>query len=265
MAYNYGKKQTFGQKLKGGLRRAFTIAAFGGVVIGAPAYYNYGTVHEQEVKIKDVKNDYVRWDEKRNESIYEYKIVTDKGLVLENENTKLHLKFNSADIQDNVEAGKIYRVKYYGARIDVPFIHTFPNILSATEVTPEEIAERNKAAAAAKAAAAKAAQQQAGQQQQAAQPQPSGATTTPTAPTGALSGTTPESSIESATLVARAISMSVRVATTRTQFLSEPVPRYSRMRGDSPAKSFTRTACASSSSAGLLPRARAWTMRTSEA
>ena len=188
MAYNYGKKETFGQKLKGGLRRAFTIAAFGGVVIGAPAYYNYGTVHEQEVKIKDVKNDYIRWDDKRNESIYEYKIVTDKGLVLENENTKLHLKFNSADIQDNVEAGKIYRVKYYGARIDVPFIHTFPNILSATEVTPEEIAERTKAAAAAKAAAAKAAGQQ--QQQQAAQPpaQANG-TTTPTAPSGALSGT----------------------------------------------------------------------------
>jgi len=191
MAYNYGKKKSFGQKVTGGLKRAFMIAVLGGAAVGGPAYYNYGTVHEAEFKIKDVRNDYVKWDEKRGEAIYEHKIVTDKGMVLENENSKLHFKFNSSDIQDNMEAGKIYRVKYYGARIDVPFIHTFPNILSATEVTPEEIAARNKAAADAKAAQAKAAQaagqpqagQPQGQQQQGQQPKPQVASAAP------LSGT----------------------------------------------------------------------------
>ena len=109
-------------------------------------------------------------------------------MVLRNENSKLHLKFNSADMQDNFEAGKTYRIKYYGARIDIPFLHTFPNVLTATEVTPEEIAERAKAAAAAKAAQAKAAgqQQQQNGQQQATAPQPG--VVTP-APQAALSGT----------------------------------------------------------------------------
>ncbi len=185
MAYSYGKKKSFGDKAKGALRRVFMIAAIGGAAIGGPAYYNYGTIHEQEVKIKDVKNDWVEWDSKAGEAIYDHKIVTDKGMVLRNENTKLHLKFNSADMQDNFETGKTYRIKYYGARIDIPFLHTFPNVLTAVEVTPEEMAERAKAAAAAKAAQAKAA----GQQQQAAQPTaPVVGTVTPPA-AAALSGT----------------------------------------------------------------------------
>ncbi|MDE1152480.1 MAG: hypothetical protein PW788_08080 [Micavibrio sp.] len=166
MAYSYGKKKGFGEKLKGGLRRVFMIAAIGGAAVGAPAYYNYGTIHEQEVKLKDVKNDYDHWDSGKQEAVYNRKVITDKGLVLENENTKLHLKFNSPDIQDNLEAGKTYKIRYYGGRIDVPFIHTFPNLLSAVEVTPEELAERAKAQAAQKAAEQKAAGQQQPQQAQ---------------------------------------------------------------------------------------------------
>lgn len=184
MASGYGRKQSLGDKVKGGLRRAFTFAVLGGVFVGAPAYYNYGTVHTEEVRIKDVKSIYDHYDSKKGESVYKYQLVTDRGQTLENKNTLLHFKFNSKDIQDQVNDGrdaynqqddnsyssgfsiwgdstptppkpkdpnadpskKVWRVEYYGARIDVPFIHTYPNVLSVQEVTKDELAARAKAA-----------------------------------------------------------------------------------------------------------------------
>lgn len=209
MASGYGKKKNFGEKAKGALRRVFILSALGGVFVGGPLYYNYGTVHEAEFKVKDVKETYKGYDQKKGQSIYETRIITDKGLVLKNENTLLHAKFNSTDITEQLKEGressyysyygnqnddnkdkgpkaedKVWRIKYYGARIDIPFVHTQQNILSIQEVTPEELAARNKAAQEAR----KAQQQQQGQQQ--TQPQ-QGTVVQPgqTAPAGALSGT----------------------------------------------------------------------------
>jgi hypothetical protein len=208
MASGYGKKKNFGEKAKGALRRVFILSTLGGVFVGGPLYYNYGTVHEAEFKVKEVKEEYKGYDSKKGRSIYETRIITDKGLVLQNENTLLHAKFNSSDITEQLKEGretsyygyysnqndddkkdkapkaedKVWRIKYYGARIDIPFIHTQQNILSVQEVTGEELAARNKAAQ-----EARKAQQQ---QQQQAQPQP-GTVVQPnqTAPSGALSGT----------------------------------------------------------------------------
>lgn len=220
MASGYGKK-SFGDKVKGGLRRVFTFAVLGGVFVGAPAYYEYGTVKTEEVKIKEVKSEWDHYDSKKGEAVYNYQLITDKGQVIGNKNSLMHFKFNSKDIQDQVNdgrdsynssnssssspwsifngasdnsdqpkkdptldpSGKTWRIEYYGARIDVPFIHTYPNVLSVTEVTKDELAARAKA------------QQQARHDQQAqvkkdqanGQPQP-GQTTA--APAGALSGTT---------------------------------------------------------------------------
>lgn len=179
MASSYGRKKTFKEKagdFGSKLKRAFIMATIGGAAIGGPAYYHYGTIHETEVKIKEVKSEYVRYDEDKG-AIYNYKIITDKGTVLANENTLLHLKFNSKDIQDmlsegrdngyyysetpeekkqreaNSPANKVYAIRYYGSRIDVPFIHTFPNLLSVREVPQEELQARAKAAADARRAA----------------------------------------------------------------------------------------------------------------
>ncbi len=179
MASSYGRKKTFKEKagdFGSKLKRAFIMATIGGAAIGGPAYYHYGTIHETEVKIKEVKSEYLRYDEDKG-AIYEYKIITDKGTVLANENTLLHLKFNSKDMQDMLSEGrdtyapydespadkkareaaspanKTYKIRYYGSRIDVPFIHTFPNLLSVREVPQEELQARAKAAADARRAA----------------------------------------------------------------------------------------------------------------
>lgn len=218
MASGYGKK-SFGEKVKGGLRRVFTFAVLGGVFVGAPAYYEYGTVKTEEVKVKEVKSVWDHYDSKKGESVYNYQLITDKGQVIANKNSLMHFKFNSKDIQDQVNdgrdaynssnsssqwsifggssdnsdqqqpkkdpsadpSGKVWRIEYYGARIDVPFIHTYPNVLSVTEVSKDELAARAKA----QAQARHDQQQQAkpaGQQQQAG-------TVNPAQP-AALSGTT---------------------------------------------------------------------------
>ncbi|TAL31699.1 MAG: hypothetical protein EPN97_10890 [Alphaproteobacteria bacterium] len=221
MASGYGK-QSFGQKVKGTLRRIFMLSVIGGTFIGAPAYYEYGTVKTEEVKVKEVKAVWDHYDSKKGESVYNYKIVTDKGTVLANKNSTLHFKFNSKDIQDQLSDGrdaynytpsynwfgndeggsqqeqkkkdpaldpsnKVWRIKYYGARIDVPFIHTFPNVLSVEEVSRDELAARAKA----QQQAQRDQQQQIKKDQQGAvQPgqQQNGTVTTPAQP-GQLSGT----------------------------------------------------------------------------
>lgn len=144
------KEQTFKEKLgtmKGNAMRAFKKAAavtlIGGAVIGGPAYYNYGTIQEQEVTVRTIQKDYVGYDSEKYETIYDnYRIVTDKG-TFRNENSLLHAKFNAEQVQSTTERGKIYRIKSYG---HLPFgMVGSPNIISMEEVTPEEIADRNRA------------------------------------------------------------------------------------------------------------------------
>ncbi len=143
------KEQTFREKLatmKGNAMRSFKKAAaitlIGGAVIGGPTYYNYGTIQEQEVTVRTTQKDYVSYDSEKYEAIYDnYRIVTDKG-TFRNENSMLHAKFNAEQVQSTVERGKIYRIKSYG---HLPFgMVGSPNIISMQEVTPEEIAERNR-------------------------------------------------------------------------------------------------------------------------
>jgi hypothetical protein len=181
MAGNFGRKQSFGQKVKGTLRRIFTLSVLGATFVGAPAYYEYGTVKTQEVKIKELQHTWVRYEDGKG-PVYDDKIVTQQGLVLENKNSLLHFKFNSADMQSQLSASqtppdqgsnnnssdgfsffnlnaappkpkdplddpanKVYRVSYYGMRIDIPFIHTYPNLLSVQEVSKDELQARAKA------------------------------------------------------------------------------------------------------------------------
>jgi hypothetical protein len=192
MAWSFGKKKkdepttftygstrkkkgsSFGEKvgkLKGGLKKAFLIAVVGTAAVGAPGYYNYGTVHEQEVTINSVDNNWVRWDSSKQEPVYDYKITTDKG-VMENQDAYLHLKFDSKELQQQFKEGKVYRVKTYGVRFNLPFgLHDFyPNVVSAHEVTPAEMAARKKAEVEAQSKE-KLAQAGAVQQQQQVAPQ----------------------------------------------------------------------------------------------
>jgi hypothetical protein len=213
----YGRKKTFKEKmanLRGTLKRAFILTTLAGVTIGGPAYYHYGTVKEVEVKVKDVKSEWQYYDSKKGESVYEYKIVTDRGQVLANKNTKLHFKFNSKDIQEQLNEGrssysyyspwgsddstksekpkgpeakdKIWHIKYYGARIDIPFIHTAPNILSVREVTQDELKARAEADAARRQANG---QQQPGQPNNVQQPNGQQQPVQQVQPSGQLSGT----------------------------------------------------------------------------
>lgn len=197
MGYEFGRKRAktfkemdFKEKMKhlrGKATKAFLLSAVGIGAVAGPAYYNYGTIHEEEVKIREVKKEYVRYDADKGESIYDYKIITDRGTILANENSLLHWKFNSDDIQDmltrdrnnnsysyyetaaqrqareaaQAEAkNKVYLISYYGARLDLPLLHTFPNLLSIREITQDELAARAEARAAEDQARQQARQEQ---------------------------------------------------------------------------------------------------------
>ncbi len=190
MASGYGKKKTFGEKVKastqkatGTLKKAFMATLAAGTLVGAPAWYYYGTIEEAEITVKSVRESYVGWDEKEEQGIYDYKIATHKELFT-NENTYAHLKFDSRDMQRQFDTGKTYKITYYGKRFDLPFTthDLYPNILSAREVTPAEIAEREKAKA------KDAAQKNAPAQTPVAQPAVAGQQQPLTQTFGALSG-----------------------------------------------------------------------------
>jgi hypothetical protein len=143
------KDQTFREKLgtmRGNAMRAFKKAAavtlIGGAVIGGPAYYNYGTIQEQEVTVRTMQKDYVRYDSEESRIIYDnMRIVTDRG-TFRNEDAMLHMKFNAEQIQSTTERGKVYRIKSYG---HLPFgLVGSPNIISMQEVTADELAERER-------------------------------------------------------------------------------------------------------------------------
>jgi len=148
--YGSGRKKTFKEKLadmRGKASRAFKKAAVITVastaLIGGPAYYNYGTTQEAEVKVRQVQRDYKEWDQKEGRPIYEnYRVVTDKG-TFRNENATLHLKFNRDQMYQDFEVGKTYKVKSYG---HLPFgLVGSPNIISMREVSAEELADRERA------------------------------------------------------------------------------------------------------------------------
>ncbi|HRI76117.1 MAG: hypothetical protein H3C49_00595 [Alphaproteobacteria bacterium] len=171
--YGYGRKKTFKEKLgdmKGkamsAFKRAAVITVASTTLIGGPAYYNYGTQQETEVKVRQVLRDFKEWDSEKGEGIYENsRVVTDKG-TFRNEDALLHLKFNSSQMYQDFEVGKTYRIKTYG---HLPFgLVGSPNIVSMREVPEEELLERARA----REEALKKGQTPQGQQAQGQQGQP---------------------------------------------------------------------------------------------
>lgn len=135
MATKYGKK-TLKDKVNGGLRTAFmSVAALGAV--GGVGYYNYGTVQEQEVKIRSYETN-IEYEEGSRSGYYTFD--TDKGVMIA-EKSRLHLQSqDDADkIYQKISADKTYRIKTYGVDIAGTWR---PNILEAREVTEEELKAR---------------------------------------------------------------------------------------------------------------------------
>lgn len=135
MATKYGKK-TLKDKVNGGLRTAFmSVAALGAV--GGVGYYNYGTVQEQEVKVRSYETN-IEYEEGSRSGYYTFD--TDKGVMIA-EKSRLHLQSqDDADkIYQKISADKTYRIKTYGVDIAGTWR---PNILEAREVTEEELKAR---------------------------------------------------------------------------------------------------------------------------
>jgi hypothetical protein len=61
-----------------------------------------------------------------------YRVYTKECGVLSNEDSLLQFKWNSADVQNTVKEGKVYKFEVNGWRVG--FFSWFPNIDTATEV-----------------------------------------------------------------------------------------------------------------------------------
>jgi len=190
------EKKSLGQKAKGALTKIFALAVLVGGPIAGTGYYHYGTQETQEVKVRSVeKGKYLGWDYTNYQSLYEpgTKISTDKGDFDNLSSSLFHFKSqnDTSELQNQFQSGKVYRVTTYGGWFGNP------NLLSAVEVTPEEMKQRKEAEDARKAEEAALQQQQQGGQasggavvQPGTAKPPAGGAATPT-PT-ALSGATSE-------------------------------------------------------------------------
>ncbi len=88
---------------------------------------NYvGTVTEKLVKRYDKKDKYLVFTKLQDSSVR----------VFENTDSFLEGKWDSSDIQAQIEPGKKYEFRTYGWRI--PFFSFYENILSAREISKEE-------------------------------------------------------------------------------------------------------------------------------
>ncbi len=172
--YAFGKKKTFGDKVKGGLRKTFLgVAAIGAV--GGVGYYNYGTVKTERVTITDQQRDYVSGEG------YSHTVQTNAGSFV-NESSRLHLK--SKEETDaliwRLDRGKTYEIKSFGIDFG-PFER---NILEAREIPAAQL--RAEAEQRAREAAAKG--QPAAAQQPGAPAAAAAAAATALPPSGTLSG-----------------------------------------------------------------------------
>ena len=123
-------KGNFAKKLK----TLFALAVAGGATLGGPAYYHYGTVEQREVTVEKIDKKNLGIDPETRDQKYDIKIITSDG-TMTNDNSTLHVKFNSDDIQRKMKEGETYIVTTYGARFDVPLLGRFyPNILSVEPV-----------------------------------------------------------------------------------------------------------------------------------
>jgi len=84
-------------------------------------YYTYGTAGAVTATIKD------KYTKRSGESDYFY-IAIDQGVFINRDST-LQWKFDSADVNAELEVGKTYHIHYYGWRW--PFFSWYPNITHA--------------------------------------------------------------------------------------------------------------------------------------
>jgi hypothetical protein len=92
-------------------------------LISSSAIIAYSTQDYGEITIKKTL-------QKRSGDTDRYLIFTENNGVFENTDCVWLLKFNSSDIQSELEEGKTYKIKYYGWR--VRFLSWYPNIITLT-------------------------------------------------------------------------------------------------------------------------------------
>lgn len=154
----YGKK-TFKQKigsakqsLSAAFKKALLVTGLVVAPLGGAGWYQYGTVQEREVRITSVEKTITGYNQDWwgnidfNNPTYEASgYYRTSGGRLKNENSALHLKFNSDEIGQQLQEGKIYRIRYYGRNVPLPKIGLTPNILSIDLVTEQELQAREAA------------------------------------------------------------------------------------------------------------------------
>jgi hypothetical protein len=117
------------------------VGAFGvatALAVGSNALYVYGTAAETDFTVTG-KDRIVETSNsgKRQDISSKYLVFTknkDGVEVFENTDSLLNGKFNSSDVQAQLEIGKQYRAAVYGWRI--PFFSSYRNIVEAKPLTP---------------------------------------------------------------------------------------------------------------------------------
>ena len=94
--------------------------------------YTYGTGASVAIKVKD-KDHVVAGSGDNMSGKY---LVYAEGETFENEDSFMHWKFNSSDVQGQLDRGARYRVKVYGWRI--PFFSWYRNIVEIEETLSEQ-------------------------------------------------------------------------------------------------------------------------------
>lgn len=106
------------------MKKAFIGVVAAIALMGCFSVYSaYGTIETSTVTVTGKDRVVGKEDSK-------WIVMTDV-VSLENTDSFLHLKFNSTDLQGQLEEGKMYNVTYYGYR--VPFMSMYPNIINVEE------------------------------------------------------------------------------------------------------------------------------------
>lgn len=143
MASGFGKKnllQKFTQSAGKATRKIVGLTLLFGAA-AAPVYYQYGTTHEQDVKVTSyVQNTKYNYETRRNEG--SYLIKTDKGnFVIEKSWPHLQGEEDVQNLWRPIYADRTYHIKTYGFHIAGNWQ---PNILSAREITAAELKVQEK-------------------------------------------------------------------------------------------------------------------------
>lgn len=105
----------------------FTLAV--GSCTGLSALYNYGT----EDTVRFTVDDLERITESDGETVTsKYLIFTEEGETFENTDSLWRWKFDSSDMQGQLDEGKTYDARVYGWRID--WLSSYRNVFEVTEV-----------------------------------------------------------------------------------------------------------------------------------